>query len=606
MTESEEKLKGTEFLGIVENNLDLDKKQRIQIRIPYLHGSKELIPTEALPWAQPYRDNNGLTFSVPEINKIVNVTFPTGNPYYPVYKNAQHLNINLQKKIEEYDEDDYASFVALCYNYNTQIYINKTDGLNMYYNYNGLQIKNKKILLKLKDNTSILNLGNDIANQPIILGQNFFDWFDLLISELKTGYISTPAGSTAVQSPGLIYALAQYEANKNKFLSEHIYAVDNNKIDVNLTDIVNQKGDKTTFTLENDKNNINAKIAETTKPEEVLPEEDILPKVVQNKEDEYANEVKTTLPFSSEEKSDTIEEIYSEPPTPAVKQPTTTTNNDDILLDYDDYTNEEYNSSSDSINLFSEDEDLNEIEPDNIYTSKPYVPGSSSSSNPAPANVPNVDPATGNDLLDIKRMSFFLWNKGYQVHQTSNRLNIIGIRSSSKDNGYISNKFDDKIWVFYYDENKVRHLVKYDMTTAPGFKHKTTTIPKGVAFMHHGQYTYTKWKHNGKYACLGGSKTKFIRCSSNNYPSLNDIKTGKVKIYNDAIGLNIHRSSEVGSMVKVDNWSEGCQVFKNGEEYKQFMSLVNKQKESTYTYTLIYQTEFTEYVNTQYKKDAKK
>ena len=171
MTESESKLFGVEFIGIVENNNDPDKKQRVQIRIPYLHGTKDLIPTEALPWSQPFRDNNGLTFSVPENNKIVNVTFPTGNPYYPVYKNAQHLNVNLQKKIEQYDGADYAAFVALCYNHNMQMYFDN-ENFELYYKKSGLKINEDDLILNKRDNGTKIKFGNEDANQSIILGNN--------------------------------------------------------------------------------------------------------------------------------------------------------------------------------------------------------------------------------------------------------------------------------------------------------------------------------------------------------------------------------------------------------------------------------------------------
>lgn len=140
MDNFEEILRNNEFVGIVEDNADPDKKQRCRIRIPYLHGEKKDIPTDSLPWAQPKRDNNGLVFSIPDKNKIVNVTYPSGNLYYPVYENAQHLNLNLQKKVETYSGDDYTSFIALCYNHNTQIFIENEKGLNIIHKFNGINI----------------------------------------------------------------------------------------------------------------------------------------------------------------------------------------------------------------------------------------------------------------------------------------------------------------------------------------------------------------------------------------------------------------------------------------------------------------------------------
>ena len=266
MTESESKLFGIEFIGIVEQNIDPDKKQRIQIRIPYLHGSKELIPTEALPWAQPYRDNNGLTFSVPEINKIVNVTFPTGNPYYPVYKNAQHLNINLQKKIEEYDGDDYASFVALCYNYNTQMYFDK-ENFELYYKKSGLKISEDWMTLMLSNPNTELRLGNDSAAQSAVLGNNFFDWFDTLMKALQNGFIGN-SGAPIVPNNAMMDVLLKYNGLKKDFISKRVFIVDNNNKDKNEIELTSQIGDKSTVTISNNKSlTSSSQTPNETKPE---------------------------------------------------------------------------------------------------------------------------------------------------------------------------------------------------------------------------------------------------------------------------------------------------------------------------------------------------
>ena len=59
-------------------------------------------------------------------------------------------------------------------------------------------------------------------------------------------------------------------------------------------------------------------------------------------------------------------------------------------------------------------------------------------------------------------------------------------------------------------------------------------------------------------------------------------------------GINIHRSSKTGSANNVYNWSEGCQVFKNINQFDQFISLCQNQKpiKSTFTYTLCNKSEF--------------
>jgi len=250
MENFEEKLREGEFLGIVEDNNDPDKKQRCKIRIPYLHGDKNGIPTASLPWAQPKRDNNGLSFQIPDLNKVINVTFPSGNLYYPIYNNAQHLNINLQKKIEEYSGDAYTSFIALCYNHNTQIFIEEEKGLNIIHKFNGINITKEQIALNLKDNQSTLYLGDDKAAQELILGTRWMEWFDTLMQTLMNAYIGN-LGAPVVANPDLINVFTQYQAKRSTFLSQHIYAIDNNKIRTKDFDVTAQIGDKIEQTNKN-------------------------------------------------------------------------------------------------------------------------------------------------------------------------------------------------------------------------------------------------------------------------------------------------------------------------------------------------------------------
>lgn len=242
MTEFENTLKNSEFIGIVEDNKDPDKKQRVRIRIPYLHGDINAIPTDALPWAQPVRDNNGLSFSVPDINKVVIVTFPTGNQYFPVYKNAVHLNVNLQKKIEQYSDTDYTSFVALCYNHNAQIYFDR-ENFNLFYKLNGLKIGEDEIIIKRKDASTTIKFGNENADQAIVLGDNWMDFFNEFMQVLPTAFLTTSPGSPAAASPDLIRVIGKYNAQKINFLSKKIFAVDNDDTTTNDIELEGKIGD---------------------------------------------------------------------------------------------------------------------------------------------------------------------------------------------------------------------------------------------------------------------------------------------------------------------------------------------------------------------------
>lgn len=272
MTDFEKKLATNEFVGIVEDNLDPNKKQRVRIRIPYLHGDETHIPTDAIPWAQPIRDNNGLSFSIPDIGKVVNVTFPTGNLYFPVYKNAEHLNINLQNKIESYDGENYASFIALCYNHNCQIFIDN-ESMNMFYKFNGMKVTEDNITIIKKDRNSSIKLGNDDADEPIILGDKFFKWLDAFVDALPKLFLSSSPGAVCVASPDLINLIGQFKSNRSSFLSSSIYAINNDNTTKHNFDLIGQIGDKITY-VSPENSSSNSKFNVITEP---LPELTAIP-----------------------------------------------------------------------------------------------------------------------------------------------------------------------------------------------------------------------------------------------------------------------------------------------------------------------------------------
>jgi len=242
-SEIDKQIKDQRFVGIVEDNLDPDKKQRVKVRVPYLHGLPEQVPTTALPWCHPKRDLNGLSFQVPEKGKVLYITFPNGNFYYPQYDAALHLNINLQKKIEEYSGQNYADFIALLYNWNTQIWVENEKGLNIIHKFNGIGIKENNVTVLLKDNQTELYLGDDTGNQELVLGTNFMQWMDTLVQTLLNAYIGN-LGAPAIANPALINVINQYFAQRTTFLSQHIYAVDNNQIKSKDFPIDEQIGDQ--------------------------------------------------------------------------------------------------------------------------------------------------------------------------------------------------------------------------------------------------------------------------------------------------------------------------------------------------------------------------
>ena len=99
------------------------------------------------------------------------------------------------------------------------------------YKYNNLNLKQDSINFNLKDNNSMLNLGDETAGQQAILGNNWLDWFDEFVENLLgsnggpyLGNLSSPV----LPNPAMISVLQKYKALREpKFLSHHVNIVDN-------------------------------------------------------------------------------------------------------------------------------------------------------------------------------------------------------------------------------------------------------------------------------------------------------------------------------------------------------------------------------------------
>jgi hypothetical protein len=170
-------------------------------------------------------------------------------------------------------------------------------------------------------------------------------------------------------------------------------------------------------------------------------------------------------------------------------------------------------------------------------------------------------------------------NKGYDV-------NIVGVRNSTTGKK-VTNLFDDKITLSFKDDKGVWQYYEWANTTEPGKKGvEQFHNVKGVARLIPGQYrgVYSIDLHQGKYQAL---------CQ----------RLGSVKVFRDAdrdleydedntdtgmFGINIHKAGLDSTWV--ENWSEGCQVFKRVKDFDVFMKickLAAKIHGNLFSYTLI-------------------
>ena len=91
--------------------------------------------------------------------------------------------------------------------------------------------------------------------------------------------------------------------------------------------------------------------------------------------------------------------------------------------------------------------------------------------------------------------------------------------------------------------------------------------------------------HQGKYEALRQVGNVKVYRDKNK-----DMTFDETVIQEGVFGINCHRSNPKTESQYVENWSEGCQVFKKLKDFKEFMIICNKAKEihgNSFTYTLI-------------------
>jgi len=168
-------------------------------------------------------------------------------------------------------------------------------------------------------------------------------------------------------------------------------------------------------------------------------------------------------------------------------------------------------------------------------------------------------------------------NKGYDV-------NIVGIRNTATGQK-VTNAFDDYLSISYKDNGEWKCHV-WPATTDPGKKGVMEYHNKdGVARLVEGQYrgSHIIRLHQGKYEALGQDKPVKVYRDDNK-----DMVYDENKITEGVYGINIHKAG--ADSTYVENYSEGCQVFKKAADFEEFMEICRKARDihgNRFTYTLI-------------------
>ena len=200
-----------------------------------------------------------------------------------------------------------------------------------------------------------------------------------------------------------------------------------------------------------------------------------------------------------------------------------------------------------------------------------------------PAAAPK--PATGTTKYSKDKVEAAVKAKGHKWFDSKDyHLNIVGVRNS--DTGQkVTNAFDDRLTLSYKANGEWVYR-EWMNTTDPGKKgvmeyHNAA----GVARLVEGQYidSHMLGKHQGKYEALKQARPVKVYRDPNR-----DMTYDETKIQEGIFGINIHKAG--ADSTYVENWSEGCQVFKRAADFEEFMAIIRKAATAgfkSFTYTLI-------------------
>jgi hypothetical protein len=175
--------------------------------------------------------------------------------------------------------------------------------------------------------------------------------------------------------------------------------------------------------------------------------------------------------------------------------------------------------------------------------------------------------------------------KGYKYFENGEfNVNVIGIRNTAPGKK-VTNLFDDWISISY-KEGGVWKFFIWAATTDPGTKGvKEFHNAGGVARLVPGQYpgSHHVGLHQGKYEALKQKANVKVYRDANK-----DMVYDESKITEGVYGINIHHAG--ADSTYVENWSEGCTVFKKIKDFDAFMVICKKAaalQGNSFTYTLI-------------------
>jgi hypothetical protein len=564
----QDELKDNTFIGFVEDNEDPKKLGRCRVRVMNVF---EEIPKEDIPWATPWKDLNGNQFFVPDVGKVVTVIFDSGNVYKPQYIYAEHYNINLEKKLNTLSGANYTSMRALMFDHKTQIYVNDEEGLKLDHKFNNLNITKDTIDINLKDNQGKVNIGTKTAGQQAVLGNHFMDWMTEFVTQIcsGTGLMSASGGNVFGNAP-MIDLMTRFNTLKNaKFLSHHVNIVDNSY--VTKLDRINESqiGDnyKSTLTPSSDSGGSQGVGSGSSNSSSLS-------------NSGSANSQPPISPSGTNDSSgsnSTPKSGQESLPGPK-KEP----------VDY------------------QPQDGCSEDTPDGeVTTNVQDFSGLSSTSGVAGSAPGPIIPTENPDVFMLLKS---LKKKNYKIYERPFEMNIVGIRKVTQGDKY-TNSFSDDLYLFYKNENDIWQIHKYPISTMPGvykakvvekdgtkklrrdpngMNVKMTEVMKargGLGILKEMQYidVYKIGIFNKNQAMVTGGRAQNFYRDKTDGMRITFSKEGK-----GSVGMFMHKG--FGGGQAVNNWSEGCQVFKASSHMSEFFEKCKIHRDkygNKFTYTLM-------------------
>ena len=233
-------------------------------------------------------------------------------------------------------------------------------------------------------------------------------------------------------------------------------------------------------------------------------------------------------------------------------------------------------------------------------------------------------PDDGDTNQDVLILIQIIKNKGYKLFTSPFQMNIVGIRYQYEGDNY-SNKFVDKLYAFYKDDDGKWQIKNYKISTLPGteikineskYKKFKQSVSKSVIGTKISLKKYAQYVGRPGLGIL--QPAQYVNSykldyfpKSGQYKSKALISVGKQVAYRDSdwdsskikfsfedegnFGMHIHRGFPGG--VNVNNWSEGCQVFASNNSLKSFISLMERHEQrngNKFSYTLVTSEDYEE------------